>query len=126
MRLKRSDLKGISVFKKVVEKDNEGGTCEIFSRVGTVKAVIWPASGRVQAATYGERLNQVVNIELDGHYKVQGGESVPEYILDGGLIIKEGDGVSMSGNEQPEFQIISIKPYGHVRMEAERIVSCKS
>lgn len=123
MRLKRSELKEIHIKKRIIEKDSEGGRYETFSDAGTVKAIVWPASGKAQAEMYGERLNYIINLEMDGRYQIQMEDDTVTYVLENGLAIREKDGISLHGSEQPEYQIIAVRPAGHLRMEAERIVN---
>ena len=111
MRLKRSELKEIHIKKRIVEKDSEGGRYETFSDAGTAKAIVWPASGKTQVEMYGERLNYIINLEIDGRYQIQTEDGAMTY------------GISLQGSKQQEYQIIAVRPAGHLRMEAERIVN---
>lgn len=126
MRLKRSELKEIHIKKRIVEKDSEGGRYETFLDAGTEKAIVWPASGKAQAEMYGERLNYIINLEIDGRYQIQAEDGVITYVLENGLAIREKDGISLHGSKQPEYQIIAVQPAGHLRMEAEKIVGRRS
>ena len=126
MRLKRNELKEIHIKKRIIEKDSEGGRYESFSDTGTAKAIVWPASGKVQAEMYGERLNYIINLEMDGRYQIQAEDDAVMYVLENGITIREKDGISLHGSEQPEYQIIAVRATGHLRMEAEKIVSRKN
>ena len=123
MRLKRSELREIRIKKRIIEKDCEGGQYESFLDAGTVKAIVWPGSGKVQAAMYGERLGYIINLEIDGRYKIQAEDGIMVYALENGMVVREKDGISLHCSEQPEYQIVAIRPTGHLRMEAEKIVS---
>lgn len=59
------------------------------------EAIIWQASGVVQAAQYGERLTYIKNMEY------QGDED-----------IKENDGICIyvEGDKDPDYRVLSINP----------------
>lgn len=57
MRL--SALKNYPVYEPVIEKDGEGVTTEKWTKRKSMLLEIWPASGKLQAEMYGERLNYI-------------------------------------------------------------------
>ena len=71
-----------------------------------IKATIWPASGKVQAEMYGERLAYIKNMEYEGKETMQ-----------------EGDGICVfvDPESDPDYKIISIKEYSPMLMELEKI-----
>lgn len=92
--------------KEVIE-DNEGGKYEGFSNESTeIEANIYPATGKLQAEIYGERLKYILNM-----------------LYDGKNVIKEGDGVCVyvSKESNPDYRVISIKRYSHMVIELEKI-----
>lgn len=95
--------------KRTVVQDEEGGTIETFSETPThFEAAIYPASGRVQAEVYGERLTYILNM-----------------LCDGSEDISEGDGICVNvGSEAlPDYKVISIKYYTrHKEYELEKII----
>ena len=52
--------------KKTVIEDNEGGKYPGYSEPTEIQANIYPASGKLQAEIYGERLNYILNMLYDG------------------------------------------------------------
>ena len=92
--------------KKITTEDNEGNIYADYSDPIEIKANIYPASGKLQAEIYGERLNYIFNMLYDGKEK-----------------LKEGDGICVfvDKDSKPDYKIISIKPYSHQLIELEKI-----
>lgn len=95
--------------KRIISQDDEGNTVESFSETPTVfNAAIYPASGRVQAEVYGERLVYMMNMLYDGNED-----------------ISEGDGICVRvGSEAaPDYKVVSVKYYSrHKEYELEKIL----
>lgn len=94
--------------RKTIIEDNEGGKYEAFEKEGLeIKANISPASGKLQAEIYGERLNYILNM-----------------LYDGSLGLVEGDGICVyvSKDSKPDYKVISIKRYSHLAIELEKII----
>lgn len=105
MRIKNKKIYYLK--KKIVIEDNEGGKYPRYSEESIeIQANIYPASGKLQAEIYGERLNYILNMLYDGQ------ES-----------INEGDGICVyaSKDNEPDYKIISIKRYSHLFIELEKI-----
>lgn len=102
------NLKTYYLKKKTVIEDGEGGKYPSYSDTPIeLKANIWPASGKLQAEIYGERLNYIMNMLYDGSEQ-----------------LVEGDGICVfvDSNSKPDYKIISIKPYSHKLIELEKIL----
>lgn len=122
MRLKRSKIKELYLRNRTITKDAEGGTGEAFGAALPFRGIFWPAGGKVQAAMYGERLPYVFNIKVDGKYGYQRVGGRLRYLLEDGTAIMEKDGISLSAeSEQPDYQIVAIRPYEHLQLEVEQI-----
>ena len=124
MRLRRNRLEEFFHKKMTVKKDKEGSTSEEYSAASSVTGEIWPASGKVQAEQYGQRLNYIRNVRIQGNYKIQADEKGrPHYILEDGTDIEERDGICLhvAADQPPDYRIISIKPYRFLTMEVEKI-----
>lgn len=92
--------------KKIIE-DDEGGKYQAFSNKSiNISANIYPASGKLQAEIYGQRLNYILNMLYDGNEE-----------------IVEGDGICVfvGKDSDPDYKVISIKPYSHKLIELEKI-----
>lgn len=123
MRLKRSRLKQYHHKKRIVEKDKEGGTNETFAPALSFDAEVWPASGKLQAEMYGERLKYIRNIRIDGKYNTKTDEKgMQHYVLPNGADITEGDGICLyvPPDSDPDYKIISIRPYRFLKLEVEK------
>lgn len=88
--------------KKSMEEDNEGGKYATYTESGTINAYIYPASGRVQAEMYGEKLNYILNM-----------------LYDEDIEITEDDVIVYNN---ADYKVISIKNYtSHKLMELEKL-----
>lgn len=106
MRIKNK--RSYYIKKKIIIEDNEGGKYSGYSDIGIeIKANISPASGKLQAEIYGERLNYILNM-----------------LYDGSLELVEGDGICVYVPESsiPDYKVISIKKYSHMFVELEKIL----
>lgn len=124
MRLKRSRVKEYCVRSREVKKDNEGGSYEEYGAAVSFSGEVWPAGGKVQAETYGERLSYIRNVRIQGDYViVSDRNNVIHYVYPDGLDIAESDGVCLYvlSEADPDYKIISIKPYHPLRLECERL-----
>lgn len=92
--------------KKTTIEDEEGNMYADYSEPIEIKANIYPASGKLQAEIYGERLNYIQNMLYDGPEK-----------------LNEGDGICIfvDKDSKPDYKIISIKSYSHQLIELEKI-----
>ena len=104
MRIKNK--KHYKLKRKIVIEDEEGGKYAGYSEdFIEIQANIWPASGKLQAEIYGERLNYISNMLYDGNEE-----------------LIEGDGICVFTQDVPDYKIISIKPYSHKLIELEKIL----
>lgn len=110
MRL--SALKNYRVYEPVIEKDGEGVTTEKWIKRKLMLLEIWPASGKLQAEMYGERLNYILNMILpkneDDDFR---------------LTEKWGVNIYNQSIDEPDYRIISMKEYNrHYLYELEKII----
>lgn len=91
--------------KKTIIEDNEGGKYPGYSEPIEIKANISPASGKLQAEIYGERLNYILNMLYDGPVELVEGDGICVYV---------------SKDSEPDYKIISIKRYSHMAIELEK------
>lgn len=93
--------------KKNTVEDDEGNVYVDYSNEPIeIEANIYPASGKLQAEIYGERLNYIFNMLYDGQEQ-----------------LSEGDGICVfvDKDSKPDYKIISIKPYSHKLIELEKV-----
>ena len=95
--------------KKTIVEDDEGGKYQGFEDNATeIQAYIYPASGKLQAEIYGERLNYIMNM-----------------LYDDNIELNEGDGICFKARatDKPDYKIISIKEYtSHKLLELEKML----
>lgn len=124
MRLKRSRLRQYHHKKRIQEKDNEGSSYTAYGEAQSFTGEAWPASGKIQAEQYGERLGYIQNIRIDGKYSVKADEkNVVHYVLENGVDMVEGDGICLfvGKDADPDYKIISIRPYRFLKLEVEKL-----
>lgn len=117
--MKHRRTRAIDFRRKYVTKDNEGVPIVTYGSPYTAVGEIWPASDSLQAQTYGDRINSILNVRIKGAYEVKqiGNETVYSFE---DFDIREGDGVCVYSNNA-DYQVISIKPYKPIRMEIQKL-----
>lgn len=122
MRMRRSRMQQIYLKNKVVEKDREGSPVVTYNDAKKMMVEVWPASGKLQTEQYGNRLNYIQNCKIDGEYKIlyKNGKTIYKFRE---FSLCEGDGICLySGKDnEPDYKIISIKPYRPLYMEVEKL-----
>ena len=110
MRLRQSRLETYYHRKRMVKKDKEGSTYEEYSAASSFSGESWPASGKVQAQQYGQRLGYIRNVKIDGGYAING------------IDLMELDGICLfvGENTEPDYRIVAIKSYRFLTLEVER------
>ena len=104
MRIKNKKIYYLK--KKTVIEDNEGGKYPGYSEAVEINANISPASGKLKAEIYGERLNYILNMLYDGRESINEGDGICVYV---------------SKDNEPDYKVISIKRYSHLFIELEKI-----
>lgn len=123
MRIRRNRLQKMFLKKRITVKDKEGCTTEKWRDGASFLGEQWPASGKVQAQQYGDRLGYILNMKVNGYYEVKSDSHGNYYDFGGGLVFREQDGICVftSSTSEPDYRIISIKPYRFLTMELEKI-----
>ena len=116
MKLRRNRVETFYHRKRIVEKDSEGSTRERYGTASLIYGESWPASGKVQAQQYGQRLNYIRNLRISGKYEIKPDEK-------GGTDIQESDGICLfvGSDRESDYKIISIKPYRMLTLEVEKL-----
>lgn len=122
MRMKRSRIRTYHLRNKKVTKDSEGVPVISYSDPIEIAGEVWPADGRLQVETYGDRIDRIYNCKVEGDYEIQAANKVESYVFEN-FVLREGDGVHLFSEteSEPDYQIISIKPYRPLYMEVEKI-----
>lgn len=124
MRLKRSRLNQYYHRAAAKKKDKEGSSYTEYEPAKAFCGEVWPASGKVQAEMYGERLSYIRNVRIDGKYVITTDRTGKEhYVFTDSLDITENDGMCLYASEgaEPDYRIISIRPYRFLKLEAEKL-----
>lgn len=122
MRLKRSRRRQIYHHPLKVSKDNEGGPNKSYEQGNALYAIVWPATSKLQIAQYGNEINRIQNVKLEGKYTVSYDETLnTEVYRIGDALVKENDGVRLHSEEKPDYYIISIKPYRNLMLEVKKL-----
>lgn len=119
MRMKRSRQRTVHLFNKAVTKDGEGIPNVDFVNKTEFASEIWPAGGKLQTETYGDRVNNMFNVKIAGIYTVVSLEHHLQYCF-GEFTLSEGDCISLF-SDKPDFKVVSIKPYNPLLLEVERL-----
>lgn len=124
--MKRNRLKIFHHRKKTVQRDNEGNTYPSYSPAVSFEGEAWPASGKIQAEIYGQRLPYIYNLRINGRYEMNRDEQDKQIhysFSDTDLDFVEGDGICLfvEPEQEPDYRIISIRPHRFLRLEVERI-----
>lgn len=123
MRMRRNRVEIYYHKKRIIKKDSEGSTSEEYGTASSISGESWPASGKVQAQQYGQRLNYIRNMRINGRYRIQTDErGNPHYVLEDSTDIQELDGICLHAgkDQEPDYKIISIKPYRFLTLEVEK------
>lgn len=105
MRIKNKKIYYLK--KKILIEDNkEGGKYPGYSEPIEIEANIYPASGKLQAEMYGLKLNYICNMLYDGLQPISEGDGICVYV---------------PKDSEPDYKVISIKPYSHMFIELEKI-----
>lgn len=122
MRLKRSRRKQIYHHPLKVSKDNEGGPSKNYEQGNALYAIVWPATSKLQIAQYGNEINRIQNVKLEGKYAVYYDETLNTEVYQvGDVLLKENDGIRLHAEEKPDYYIISIKPYRNLMLEVKKL-----
>lgn len=119
MRMKHSRRTSLTFKNRTVTKDTEGVTLETYGTAFTLVGEKWQASGQLMAETYGERINNMFNVRIEGNYTKSLVNGVETYTF-GNNSLKVGDAMCIGGTDA-NFRIISIKDEKPLRMTVEKI-----
>lgn len=119
MRLKQKRLRPLQIRNRITDKDAEGVPVVTWGEPREVMGEVWSAVSRLTVEQYGDRASGIQNVWLEGEYKQTYEEGRNFFTIDG-FTFTTGDGVCVESNGEPDYQIISITPYSHIKMEIER------
>lgn len=120
--MKQSRKRTILLRNRNITKDSEGVPVITYNDPVKMTGETWPAGSKLQIATYGDRINSIHNVRIEGKYHVDVVNKVQQYVFDN-FILQEGDGVHLftDSNQDPDYKIVCIKPYNPLYMEVEKL-----
>ena len=120
--MKASRIQTLILKTKSTRKDAEGVPKVIWGSATQMEGEVWPAGGQLQTQTYGDRVNNMMNVRIKGSYEIVPEENHLAYSF-GNFTLREGDGlcIYVDANSKPDFRIVGIKPYRPLKLEVERI-----
>lgn len=120
MRMKMSRIRTLILKTKSVTRDTEGVPETTWSGATQIKGEVWPAGGQLQVQTYGDKVNSMLNVRIKGAYSIvpEGNHVVYQFKS---FSLREGDGLCIYTSADPDYKIVSIRPYTPLKLEVERI-----
>lgn len=122
MRLRRNRLIECNHRRAIPVKDKEGVPTIEYGTPSSFFAEMWAGGGKLQAERYGIRLPNIRNLRLDGDYReiMENGEV--RYEFDDGFSVSVNDGICIysAPDQEPDYRVVAVYPYGHLVLEVER------
>lgn len=122
-RLKQTRVRSFWIKKRNVAKDNEGVPVISFGEPVEVKGEVWPATSKRQIETYGDRINDIANVHLQGQYTITEQNGAVVAVLADDITLELGDGFYIFRDKDeptPDYIILSITEYSPLKLEVER------
>lgn len=122
-RLKQTRVRSFWIKKRNVAKDNEGVPVISFGEPVEVKGEVWPATSKRQIETYGDRINDIANVHLQGQYTITEQNGAVVAVLADDITLELGDGFYIFRDKDeptPDYIILSITEYQPLKLEVER------
>lgn len=123
MRLRQTRIETLHVRPVTVTHTADGDVTD-WGEAAAFQGTKWPAGGRVQTEMYGNRVQDVFNVKVQGKYKAELDETTrqPVYMFqDFTLKLNDGICIYAAPDATPDYRIVSIKPYEPLQMEVMRI-----
>jgi len=122
-RLKLNRLQTFYVRQRFVTHDSEGVPIESWGPAIELKGEVWPASDRRAIESYGDRINGIQSVWLQGQYVLQfEGKVNRAFLREPNYLLSLGDGLCIEAGptDEPDYQVVSFTPYGLLKLEIER------
>ncbi len=120
--MKQSRKRTILLRNRNITKDAEGVPVITYGKPIKMTGETWPAGSKLQIATYGDRINSIHNVRIEGKYAVDVANNMQRYVYKE-FALQEGDGVHLFADKDaaPDYKIVCIKPYNPLYMEVEKL-----
>lgn len=122
-RLKQTRVRAFYIKKRIVTKDGEGVPVITFGEPVEVKGEAWPATSKRQIETYGDRINDIANVHIQGQYQIAEQNGAVCAVLADDITLELGDGFYIYRDKDeptPDYIILSITEYSPLKLEVER------
>lgn len=118
--MKHSRMTAISFCNRTITKDTEGVETATYGTAFSLNGIIYAVSGKAEAQMYGEKINSMLNVKVDGSYtiSVEGSE---QKVTIGSKTLKIGDGLKIYNTVSPDYQIIGFTAYKPLKLLIEKI-----
>lgn len=123
-RLKQTRVRPFFIKRKSITKDAEGSPVISYGEPFALKGYIWPATSKKQIEQYGDRIDNIANMRIEGKYTIGLLGGTVQVQFEDGETLKTGDGVFVYAglDDRPDYQVLSITQYYPLKLEVERIV----
>ena len=123
-RLRQTRVKPFFFKPKIVTKDNEGVPEISYGDHFVLKGELWPATSKRQIEQYGDRIENIANMRVEGKYRIVLMAGSVQANFSDGSILRPGDGVYVYADldGRPDYAVLSITQYYPLKLEVERIV----
>lgn len=117
MRIRQNRLTKATISRRVTTKDSEGVPVVSYEPIGDLEAEVWYANSKMDAERFGDKITEMLHARIDGAYDIEITNKRNLYVV-GAVSFSEGDLFTYKGLD---YQITSIVPYPHLKLEAQRI-----
>lgn len=124
MRLRQTKVKTYHAANMTLTRDSEGVPSESYGEAYEIKGYIWPATSKVQVEEYGDRIQNIANMRVEGEYQLILDDNVPKIVFGSGNTLQGNDGIYIHADTDgdPDYKVLSITEYEPLRLEIERRV----
>lgn len=122
-RLKQTRVRSFYLKKRIVTFDGEGVPVTTFDEPIEVKGEVWPATSKRQIEQYGDRIDDIANVHIQGQYTITEQNGAVVAVLADDLTLELGDGFYIYRDKdepKPDYCILSITEYSPLKLEVER------
>ena len=123
MRLKQTRVRTFYATSRILTADNEGVNSVSWGEPFEVRGEIWKANSTRQIAEYGDRIENVANMYVEGKYTITLENKAPKVTFSNGNVLRPNDGVYVYADTDgdPDYVIRTIEPCPVLMLEVERI-----
>ena len=123
MRLKQTRVRDFYCASRTLTADSEGVNNITWGTPFKVRGEIWKADSTRQSAEYGDRIENVANMYVEGKYTITLENGAPKVTFDNDDVLRPNDGVYVYAEttDAPDYVIRTIEPCPVLKLEVERV-----